>query len=265
MSKIFTVCGIDASTSSTGVCFSRCYFDPKPRQELLDLLINLETECDPKILSDCFEIIHETEIKTPKFKSDKLTKIRKTKREALKDKESPSIKDNAHEEIMVADRFRAIVWQTVDLIKQYKPDIVVLEDYSYRSQGSTTQLAELKGALKLLLIEEGLWDYDKPYFFTAPIPSVKKIASTMGNATKELICENMTRYGFEGYEGMDDQLDAIAISLSTFYAIYYRIFGFTFPTPPKAKDKQKIKSWVKCLENFANRLGTAEELQEWVS
>jgi len=270
MDKPFTICGIDASLSSTGICFAECTFEESVREGLLDLLINLESSEDCTGIDSVFKIIHENEIKCPKELDEELIKVRKNQREAVKSGNQTSLRDTAMEEWLVIRKIENIVDNVVADIISYNPDVVIVEDYSYHSQGSTTQLAELKGALKSTLRHELFWRGCEPYFYTAPVPSVKKIASTNGLGNKQLICENMTRYGFTGYEDKDDQLDAIAVALSMFYAIYYRLYGFDFPEPTgktskeKTKMKNDIKSWVKCLETFANRIGSKDDLEKWV-
>jgi len=264
MAKRFTICGIDASLSSTGICFAECQFSEEYRDVFMDLLINEEPKSDWLKLANGFKIIYEDEIKCPKELDKDLKKCRKRQRDAVKKSEQPSIEDTALEEFLFVKKIENIVTSVIPLVQSYKPNVVVVEDYSYHSQGSTTQLAELKGYLKSAL-RNTTWKNCSPYFYTAPVPSVKKIASTKGNATKDYICEMMVRYGFDGYEEKDDQLDAIAIALSTFYSIYHRLFSFEFPKGKTSAERTKIKSWIKCLETFANRLGTKDELESWVS
>jgi len=269
MQGTFTICGIDASLSSTGICVAKCKFDRLDRAGLLDLLINLESDVDRTGIDSVFEVVHEDEIKCPKQLTKDLAACRKKQRDMIAEGDHTYLSDTAMEEHLFMRKIENIVFNAMTLIKLHQPDVVIVEDYSYHSQGSTTQLAELKGALKSAL-RSSLWRDADPYFYTAPVPSVKKIASTMGNATKELICENMKRYGFEGYEEKNDQLDAIGIALSLFYSIYYRIYGFDFPEPTGKTSKEKtkmrnhIKSWKKCLETFANRIGSRDELIKWV-
>lgn len=261
MGKYLRVCGVDASTSSTGVCFACCEFADKFGEELTDLLINDEPKTSPEVLREFFKVEYEVELKTDKWLDTKLKTVRKHQRDAVKSKEQTRIEDTHLEEYWQAGRTHIMVGRIIDLIDSKNPDLIIVEDYSYHSKGSTTQLAELKGALKYGLIEEGFFQEEAPYFFVAPVTSVKKIGSTKGNANKEVMCRYMQRYGFFGYEDRDDQLDAIAIALSVFYAFFYRLFGLKFPDPQNAKERNKHKSWKESLEKVANRFGNVEDMK----
>ena len=142
-----------------------------------------------------------------------------------------------------------------------------MEDYSFHSHGSLTQLAELRGCFKYMLYD-AYAGRSKPKwfkFFTAPVTSVKKIASGNGRATKEMMHEGIQRFGYVVDGNKDDMIDAMSIVLSTFYAIYFRLFGLEFPECKNAKERNFVKSWKKSLTTFADRIGRKEEIEKWIT
>jgi len=262
MEKKFRICGIDASISSTGVCFADCVFDISQRELLLEFLLTKNPNHSISEFQKCFSVVSAMELYPEPEHEKGLKKSRKNQKDSINDGNSPSLKDNRDEEVFFSERMRSIVTRLWSLISLFDPKVILTEDYSYHSQGSITQLAELKGSFRLQMCLKQT--FENAVYLNAPITSVKKIAAFVGNANKEKICEEMKRFGFVGYEDLDDQLDATAIALSAFYSIHHRLYPFEFPTPKKAKEKKEIESWKKCLDTFANRIGRKDELERWI-
>jgi len=258
---IIDISGLDASISSTGICFAKCCF----KEEYKDIVsrILLGEEKDDELISkfsEIFMIVFSDEIKEIKETKKLLAKARKN----IRENNPPSRIDIIDVERFCIERLTHQSRNIFNYIKEYAPVIVTMEDYSYSSQGSIVQMAELKGALKSDLSNyTTIWeDFD---YINIPIKSVKKIVGMNGNANKEMIFHNIQRFGIDVNEKEDDRNDAISLCLSTFYAIYYRLFGIDFPELKNVKDKKiknSIKSFETTLNTLADKFGTREEIMD---
>jgi len=249
------VMGIDASLQSTGICVCDLDFDPDASEAILRILLDSNAVTDSNAIAffkKCVSVVLATQIQPPKDANKALTKIRKKIRDDTKNGE-PSMEDIQMEDSLVCNRIKFQVHEILDIREQYRPDITLIEDYSYGSNGSIVQLAEMKGYLRCVR------DFD---IITANINSVKKVGSTKGNATKQIMFQYIQRFPvtMTFVEGNDDEIDALAICLTAFYSIYYRVLGFDFPIHKKAKDRLVIKSWKESLEKFANHMGNKTDL-----
>ncbi len=250
------ILGIDASLTSTGVCVAECQFLKYESEYLLNVLLDQKRDStDRNTFQSSFFIQHLDQI-MPKDVTKKLIKVRKRIREDSKIGH-PSMADINEEILLCDDRIRMHTDVIEKLYREYRPHLVLMEDYSYKSQGSLIQLAEMKGYMKSLLT---------PCIFLAPITCVKKVGSTKGNANKRVMWENITRFLFNKklLEERDDEIDALAVCVSAFYAIYNRVIGFDFPKCKLAKDRTKIKSWEKSLNLFGNHIGNEIDLKKLI-
>jgi Holliday junction resolvasome RuvABC endonuclease subunit len=254
--------GIDASLSSTGICVAELSFLEDAKSSLLEVLLDENFEKELDFFEKSFTILHQEEVKEDKTTKKELAKTRKSIRDICKKGGYPSQKLISQEQKLVLEQslYQIDVWEI--LYQKFDPVLIGIEDYSFSSYGSTTQLAELKGVFKQRFLKK--YVPDKVQLRVAPITSVKKITSTHGQGNKELICQNMKRFGFEDYEKKDDMLDAIGISLSFFYAIWNLISPFEFPKPSNTKERNQFKSWQNCLNKFSQRLGTKDEVMTWI-
>lgn len=252
--------GIDASLRSTGVCVVDVKFEQRYATDLMEILLGVnEGHCSheqAESFNNSVKVVLKDQIPQPKPIKKKLAKIRKKIRDDIDDK-GESYQEDILENMNL--EVEAMLYQNEQIMhyhNQLRPSISVMEDYSFQSNGSLVQLAEMKGAFRCMRSFE---------VFIAPITSVKKIGSTNGRATKSQMFENIQRYPFYDIiydEKRDDEIDALAICLSTFYSIYDRIIGLPFPKPQNSKDRTKIKSWKNCLESFANHIGTKDDMME---
>jgi hypothetical protein len=99
------------------------------------------------------------------------------------------------------------------------------------------------------------------YYLTANINTIKKVAARNGNAPKELICEELRRFGFTTDIKFDDEADAKAICITVFYTIYHRLFPFVIPEGIKTKERNYYKTFISSLNTFGNRIGSRKELE----
>jgi hypothetical protein len=227
---------------------------------MLDLLLNENpNEKSIEKFSEIFLIIDSEEIKEDKETKKKLAKSRKNLRE---------IKPNRREDIIEEEKLsiQRIVDQTDRILNHFsvhKPNLVVVEDYSFSSKGSIVQMAELKGALRSELygfMDHKLWiEYD---YINLPIKSAKKIVGMNGNANKDMIFENIQRFGIDVRDNEDDRNDAISLVISIMYGFYYRMFGFNFPEYKLKKDKNIIDGYKKTLESVSSRIGSQDDIIE---
>lgn len=84
--------------------------------------------------------------------------------------------------------------QRIDLLlKTHKPDLVVIEGYSFGSRGRATfSSGELGGVIRLLLFRKKI-----PYLVVAPT-SLKKFISGKGNSSKDMmLLKTYKKYGIE--------------------------------------------------------------------
>jgi Holliday junction resolvasome RuvABC endonuclease subunit len=251
------ILGIDASLSSTGICVLDATFDPKEADLLLEVLLNPTPDLKSSEIvrfNKCLSVVLATQIQPPKPWTKELAKVRKKIRDDIAVGEV-SHTDLISVEDMLIRRMEYQVEQICSYHTKLCPVITFIEDYSYHSQGSLVQLAEMKGYLKAR---------KKFNLFTAPIVSVKKVGSTKGNGNKAAMFKGIQRFPldkFTAVDGNDDEIDALAICLSTFYAIYHRTIGFSFKKGKNSKEKTQIKSWKKCLDTYADHIGNASEMR----
>ena len=249
---------LDGSLSSSGICFADCVFKEEYKQVLSDILFNEEINKEYyDRFSEIFHILYTNEIKEDKDAKKLLAKSRKRIREI----NPPSFDDIVLEEGLCINRLIHQTDEILSNISEYKPILMVMEDYAYSSKGSIVQMAELKGALKSDMFAESFWVLWKDYaYVNIPLKSVKKLVGMNGNANKEMIFLNLQRFGIEVLEKEDDRNDAIAINISTFIAIYFRIFGLNIPESKDKKRKNSLKSFEISLNTMANRFGTRDEV-----
>jgi len=276
----FRVIGIDASLSSTGftsaeINVDRKYFS-KHKSNLFKILTTKYGEEIPekclKSFEECFICLTANiiEIKEDKETLKELTKIRKQIRE---DKDQPCHKDLAKESQLEVKRITDQVTQIMKRIQDIHTEdpmktFCFIEDYSYHSPGSLTQLAEMKGMLRVEMekfiqsITKEFLDMQSYFFITANINTVKKVASLNGNAPKELICDQLKRFGFNYTVKEDDAADSIAVALAGFYSLYHMFNTFEVPECKTAKERNFYKSFIESLETFSTRIGSFEKLNE---
>lgn len=250
--------GIDASLSSTGVCMLDANFKQSHATTLMEILLDVyEGHCQHEQadeFNDAVSIGLMTQIQPPKTLVKELAKVRKKMRDDSAAGEV-SFEDLRRENNMIARRIR---YQVDEILRYHKilcPSLTMIEDYSFHSNGSLVQLAEMKGYLK---------GVSTPVILTAPIVSVKKVGSTKGNGTKKAMFEGIQRFPFYNLkidEKRDDEIDALAICLTAFFSIYHRTIGIPFPKGENTKEKSRIKSWIKCLDTFADHIGTSTEMR----
>lgn len=88
------------------------------------------------------------------------------------------------------ERLNSIASFFVHHLKQFKPDCVFIENYSYTSHSSSTHiLAEGCGVLKHKIWSEHF------IIQTLPVTAIKKFATGKGNATKEGMCRAFDNEG----------------------------------------------------------------------
>lgn len=262
--KSIRICGIDPSISSTGVCIVDCNFFQDQRKYLSKLLFKEDIE--PTNFEKNFKVIYEEEIKQNKALEKELKKIRK----AISSNACGEnlMHDSSKEQKLIRSRLVYTVSKVFDVFLMWKPNIIAIEDYSYNSQGSLIQLAELTGVF------HSFFEKSKSYLLTnelsplickVPIQTIKKVATTYGNANKFQVEEGMKTFGFFDYKKKNDQLDAIAISLTIFYSIYYCLYGLEFQEAKNAKERNKIKSWENSFQKILHRLGTHDNILNFLN
>jgi len=252
--------GIDASTKSTGLCIMDVEFKESDRDMLFEFLVNpvpTVTNEQKKRFNEVVRVELLTQIEFPKVTNRQLTKVRKRIRDDI-NAGQPSRVDIEEVDEIVRQRMIEQVHEIVRYQHILEPDLTLIEDYSYNSQGSLTQLAEMKGYLNC--------HRDFPIFI-ASIPSIKKIGSTNGNANKRVMYENIQRFPIPVNldPERDDEIDALAICLSAMYSIYHRVYEFSFKKPENTKERQQQKSWLKCLDRFADHIGNKCDLESLIN
>lgn len=257
------IIGIDASLSSSGLSICKVNFRKSDRDFLFNFLINEKNnKTEINKFKEIFDVIFSVEIKEDKSTSKDLAKTRKILRE------NPTLDFIILEEFLSTKKITDQTTQIMEIIKQYtqndEKSIIFIEDYSYHSPGSLTQLAEMKGVLKCLMDIYLRENENIIGYITANINTVKKIGGRNGNANKELICEELKRFGFNFNVENDDEADSISVSLAAFYAIYHLLFPFVLPKHNNAKEKNYYKTFIKSLETFGERIGSAKDFQEYV-
>lgn len=267
------IIGIDASLSCTGFAVADVSVDPKHfskhKENLFKILTNkIPLDREKKSFDDCFGLISRGEIKEDKETIKELTAARKRIREA---DGLPKMEDLQIEESLEVKRITDQVTKIMKMItgiheEDKQKTFIFIEDYSYHSPGSLTQLAEMKGLLRVEMnkfiseVTKEDIDIQSIFYNTANINAVKKVAALQGNADKEMVCANLIRYGYECDVKRDDEADAIAICLAGFYSIYHILNNFEAPKCKTAKEKKYYKTFIDLLNTFANRIGSKEEL-----
>lgn len=267
------IIGIDASLSCTGFAVADVSVEPanwgEHKANLFEILTSKKAVLKAqKSFEDCFFLMQRTEIKEDKETIKELAAARKRIREA---EGLPKMEDLQIEETLETKRITDQVSQIMGKItKLHEEDpqktFIFIEDYSYHSQGSITQLAEMKGLLKVEMnkfiagVTKQDIDIQSIFYITANINAVKKVAAMQGNADKEMVCAELSRYGYKCDVKQDDEADAIAICLAGFYSIYHILNEFEIPKTKNAKEKKYYKTFIDLLNTFANRIGSKEEL-----
>lgn len=117
-----------------------------------------------------------------------------------------------------------------DTLDSARPDLVVLEDYSYGSKGSSVfQIAEWGGVLRLTLHEMGF-----PVAFVPPT-SLKAWATGKGNANKATMVSEITKRSGQTF-ATDDQADAWGL-----WAMASQHYGQPVIKMPQEREKALAK------------------------
>lgn len=125
------------------------------------------------------------------------------------------------------------------LVNNERPDLVVIEDYSYGSANKAHQLGEWGGVLRLLL-----HDLAVPVAFVAPT-ALKAWATGKGNAKKELVVSEITHRAGKCF-GNSDEADAWAL-----WAMASAAYGQPVLVMPKDRQKAIDKiQWPKLTVNL---------------
>ena len=266
------IVGIDASLSCTGYAAADVSIEPANWSEHKDNLFEILTSKTPsakalKSFKECF-IWEAEEIQEDKETKKTLAATRKKIREA---KGLPTMKDLQIEETLetkrITDQVNAIMGKVVgEYDRDPQKTFIFVEDYSYHSPGSITQLAEMKGLLKVEMnkftskVTKADIDIQSMFYITANINTVKKVAALNGNANKEMVCEGLKRFDVNLDVKQDDAADAVGICLAGFYTLYHIMNNFEVPKVKTAKERKFYKSFIESLNTFANRIGSREEL-----
>lgn len=124
------------------------------------------------------------------------------------------------------------------LVNNEKPDLVVIEDYSYGSANKAHQLGEWGGVLRLLL-----HDLDIPVAFVAPT-ALKSWATGKGNAKKEMVVSEITHRAGKCF-GNSDEADAWAL-----WAMALQAYGHPVLAMPADRQKALAKiHWPEIRDN----------------
>lgn len=252
------IIGIDASLSSTGIAIASCEF-LESEKDFLFAALTQKDKVDSKRFDKSFHISWSEEIKEDSETKKKIAKVRKNIRE------EPKLADLVVEEYLSTKKIRDQVSEIIRVIKAQSIEntemIVFIEDYSYHSPGSITQLAEMKGVLKYEMDQIIADESNVIGYLTANINTVKKVGGRNGNANKELICEELKRFGYEFDVEQDDAADAVSVSLAAFYAIYNILYPFESPKTKTAKERDFYKKFIQSLNTFAERIGNADDFK----
>lgn len=101
-------------------------------------------------------------------------------------------------------RIRSLVYKVIDLLTEHKPDLIIIEGYSYASKGSSSiTLGELGGVLRHSIVDHVL-------VIEVPPSTLKKFATDKGNAGKTAVATALThRYGIPF--SSDNKADAFGL------------------------------------------------------
>ena len=246
------------SLSSTGYCFANYDFE-QVGENLGAKLINVDKE----FTLPGFSIISSGEIKENKDTKKLLTKVRKLLNTETNIENRIELRDQEHH--YETERIEHQVNQIKDLISKYTSnvnsvqvnrecvDYVLIEDYNYHGKGSVTQLAELRGFLKISLEFLRRSGRIKHIRFLS-IPSIKKLIGMNGHADKELIMEGLKRFGLELDEKENDKADAIAINISGFYAMCHSLEKVQLPLLEDKKEMKLAKTYLDTLDKIVDRI-----------
>ena len=253
---------VDASLSNTGVCVGELIFPDKVSDE--KKLEHFEIMTGSKILRKLPEFMNlEKILDIPKEKQcdKKLAVARKNQRDSIKNDELPSNEDCQAEVLLFSHKIRHQISQLSDIIGEFNPKFIFVEDYSFTTQGSTIiQLAEMKGAFRHMLLNS---TPDQLFRFL-PLGSCKKIGSRNGAANKEQVCYEMKRFGYEfDPKKENDKADALNMFIAVYFTFFDILYGFDYTSAVKglkSKEKSQILKYRESILNIARRIGKKDDL-----
>ncbi|NJL45881.1 MAG: crossover junction endodeoxyribonuclease RuvC [Leptolyngbyaceae cyanobacterium SM2_3_12] len=112
----------------------------------------------------------------------------------------------------VGDRLCIIYDDLHSLLKQVKPDLVVIEKFFFYRMGNTILVAQARGVVTLVLAQHQL-----PFMEFTP-GQVKQALTGYGNADKADVQQAVAReLGLERIPRPDDAADALALALAAWY------------------------------------------------
>lgn len=130
-------------------------------------------------------------------------------------------------------RYNEAINRIMNFIDNFNPQVIVIESYSYGSQGQQHSIAEFGGILRA-----DLCLYDEISILEVPPTTLKKFVTGKGNAKKfQMGIAALKNWGFESAN--DDECDAYG--LARFAAI---VQGYDSPTNKKQ---------VEALEGITNQ------------
>lgn len=126
-------------------------------------------------------------------------------------------------------RYSQMATGVLEMIDESKPELVLIEGYSFGSKGcAVTQLAEYGGILRLRLMGEGFKVVE------VPPSSLKKFVTGQGNANKiKVVAALVKRYGVE-FEN-DNEYDAYGLA-----RMGAAMCGWVTPTKAEAEVLKKL-------------------------
>ena len=103
-------------------------------------------------------------------------------------------------------RVTALLADIMDITKTFKPDLIVLEGYSFSSKFVSFPLVEISAVIRWELFNRGL------NFILVPPTTLKKFVTGKGNCKKDVMrLETFKRWGVEAKT--DDEIDAFGLSM----------------------------------------------------
>ena len=235
------------SLSSTGYCLSEVDFDNIDKN-LGGKLLNLDKD---RSLSG-WRMVDSGEIKENKEVKKLLSKVRKELKTEKDMEKREELLDLEHR--YETERILFPV-TSIEIMgdRDYKIDYVFIEDYNYHGPGSVTQLAELRGFLKIVL--EKLRVSNKiSHIRYIPIQSIKKIIGMSGHCDKSLIQEGLKRFGIDVNEKETDKSDAIAINITGFYTLCHMRNLVQLPILEDKKENKMAKTYLDSLDKIRERI-----------
>jgi len=151
-------------------------------------------------------------------------------------------------------RFREINRSFIPFVYRYKPNIIILESYSFgskfqlASQGETT-------AMIMLTIFNYMQKFPNTTFISFPPTTMKKFVTGKGNCNKSLVLKEVFRK-FNFNTDDDNEADAFGLSIIGYCCQYY-LFKGLFPihinesilNKEQQKTLLKNKEFIKLLKN----------------